>query len=285
MAGQAYIGISGWRYASWRGDFYPVGLRQRDELAYAATRFGSIELNGSFYSLQRPSSYLQWRSAVPEGFVFALKGGRFITHLKRLREPTSPLANFFASGPLALGQALGPVLWQLPAAMPFDAPLLEDFLALLPRSTAQAADLGALHDDRLASDRVYLHSDATEAGSASDRPILHALEMRSRDWANETCYDLLRRNRVALVVSDGGAAWPQFDVQTGPIAYLRLHGHSQLYVSRYSTASLERWAERIRELLAGSGSEPPRDVYVYFDNDSRGHAPHDAERLQRMLDG
>src|SRR3954447_3627480 len=114
-------GISGWRYAGWRGDFYPTGLAQRRELEHAAARMTSIEINGSFYSLQRPSSYASWRAETPDGFVFAVKGGRFITHLKRLVDVETALANFFASGLLALGPKLGPVLWQLPERLSFDA--------------------------------------------------------------------------------------------------------------------------------------------------------------------
>ncbi len=114
VTGRVRVGISGWRYAGWRGDFYPAGLPQRRELEYAAAWLTSIEINGSFYSLQRPDSYRRWRAETPDGFVFAVKGGRFITHLKRLQDVETPLANFFASGVLALGPSLGPVLWQLP---------------------------------------------------------------------------------------------------------------------------------------------------------------------------
>src|SRR4051794_30264106 len=106
------IGISGWTYGPWRGTFYPKGLRQKGELEYASRAVNSIEINGSFYSLQRPSSYRLWREETPEGFLFSVKGGRFITHMKKLRDVEAPLANFFASGVLALGEKLGPILWQ-----------------------------------------------------------------------------------------------------------------------------------------------------------------------------
>lgn len=134
-AGTVRIGISGWRYAGWRGVFYPPGLPQRQELAYASRRLDTIEINGSFYSLQRPSSYGRWRDETPDGFVFAVKGGRFVTHNKKLRDCEGPLANFFASGPLALGAKLGPILWQLPPQLAFDVGRLRDFFALLPRTT------------------------------------------------------------------------------------------------------------------------------------------------------
>src|SRR6478609_3165201 len=146
----ARIGVSGWRYPSWRGDFYPKGLPQRLELTYAAERMTSIEINGSFYSLQRPSSYAAWRAAVPADVDFAVKGGRFITHLKALRDVETPLANFFASGVLALGDQLGPFLWQLPERLTFDAGVVDTFLGLLPRTTTSVADLASRHDDKLA---------------------------------------------------------------------------------------------------------------------------------------
>src|SRR3954464_2726735 len=119
------IGISGWRYGPWRGKFYPKGLRQKDELAFASQQFSSIEINGTFYSLQSPDSFRAWRDTTPEDFVFAVKGPRFITHMKKLKDVETPLANFFASGVLALGAKLGPVLWQLPPSFRFGPERLE----------------------------------------------------------------------------------------------------------------------------------------------------------------
>ena len=121
------IGISGWTYPPWRGSFYPPGLPHKRELEYAAGQVNSIEINGSFYSLQRPSSYLAWRDQTPDGFVFAVKGGRFITHMKKLNDVETPLANFLASGVLALGDKLGPLLWQLPPMLGFDEDRLTTF--------------------------------------------------------------------------------------------------------------------------------------------------------------
>ena len=127
------VGISGWTYPGWRGSFYPDELAHAEELAYAAERLTSIEINGSFYSLQRPTSFQRWREETPDDFVFALKGGRFITHMKRLIDAETPLANFLASGVLALGAKLGPLLWQLPPTLAFDAERLAAFFELLPR--------------------------------------------------------------------------------------------------------------------------------------------------------
>ncbi len=126
-----HIGISGWRYAPWRGVFYPSGLPQRRELEYAAHSFASIEINGSFYSLQSPRSWSTWAAQVPPRFVFAVKGPRYVTHILRLRAVETALANFFAPGVLLLGQHLGPLLWQLPPNLRYSAEELEAFLTLL----------------------------------------------------------------------------------------------------------------------------------------------------------
>jgi uncharacterized protein YecE (DUF72 family) len=261
------VGISGWKYPSWRGDFYPRGLPQRRELEYAAERLTTVEINGSFYSLQRPGSYRRWRSEVPDDFLFAVKGGRFITHLKRLRDVEIPLANFFASGVLALGPTLGPFLWQLPERLPFDRPLLDDFLGLLPRTTAEAARLAARHDDKLAEDRAL-----TEA--EDDRPLRHALEFRHPSYADDAAYQVLRDHDVAVVVADTAGRWPQVFEVTSDLVYVRLHGDEELYASGYSPEALDVWAERCRAWSADG-----RDVVVYFDNDIRGFAPHDALAL------
>src|SRR4029453_1424931 len=143
------IGISGWRYPPWRGVFYPGGLPQARELRWASERLRSVEINGSFYSLQRPSSYRRWYEETPADFVFAVKGGRFLTHHKKLRDCEGPLANFFASGVLALEEKLGPILWQLPPRLAFAAARLAGFLSILPRTTRQAAAIACGHDERI----------------------------------------------------------------------------------------------------------------------------------------
>ncbi|UJP11126.1 DUF72 domain-containing protein [Microbacterium sp. KUDC0406] len=269
-AGRMRVGTSGWRYSSWRGDFDPRGLVQRDELRYIGTHFSTVELNGSFYSLQRPESYLRWRSSVPEGFLFAVKGSRYITHMLRLRNTEQALANFFASGVLALDDALGPILWQLPARLDFDGDALAGFLGSLPRTTAQALALARQHDERLEG-RSWLRG-------GHDRPLRHALEPRSESFRTERLHDLLKEHGVALAVADTAGRWPRFDARTADFAYLRLHGSRELYASGYSTDELREWAALCRE-RAGDGE----DVHVYFDNDARGHAPHDARALADLV--
>jgi uncharacterized protein YecE (DUF72 family) len=268
--GAIRVGISGWTYPGWRGDFYPAGLPQRAELSYAAERLTSIEINGSFYSLQRPASYAAWRDQTPEDFVFAVKGSRFITHMKRLRDVETPLAHFLASGVLALGPKLGPFLWQLPENLSFDAERLDAFLALLPRSTDEAARLAAHHDAKVPQDRALLTADA-------DRPVRHALEFRSRTFCTDEAFALLRRHGVACVVADTAGRWPRPLEDTADFTYVRLHGDTELYASGYGGDALDAWAERCR------GWAERGEVFVYFDNDAKGHAPHDAVALLERL--
>jgi uncharacterized protein YecE (DUF72 family) len=286
--GRARIGISGWRYAPWRGVFYPQDLPQRRELEYAASVFSSIEINGTFYSLQRPGSFRAWRDATPDDFVFAIKGSRYITHMLKLREVETPLATFFAQGLLALGPKLGPILWQLPPFMPFDAQRLRAFFRLLPRDTGQALRLARRREVDLMKGRCVLKIDA-------ERPLRHALEVRHESFRTQELLDLLREEDIALVVADTAGRWPLLEEVTTDFMYLRLHGDQELYASGYGDAALDDWARRIRAWLRGtqptgarrigSGrpSRQPRDVYCYFDNDSKVHAPFDAQALARRL--
>ena len=285
---RAFVGTSGWRYPPWRGTFYPAGLAQRRELEHLSRCVSSIEINGSFYSLQRPESYRAWAEQAPEGFVFAVKGGRFITHLKQLRDVATPLANFFASGVLALGPALGPVLWQLPPRMRFDPERLDAFLAMLPRSTRAAAALAAGHDERL-DGRAHLEIDA-------DRPLRHALEVRHPSFCRPELVELLRARDVALVVADTAGTWPHLEDVTSDFVYVRLHGDTELYTSGYTPDALDAWAAKVRAWRAGDvptgeftlapaapRAASGRDVFVYFDNDAKVHAPFDAVALEQRL--
>ena len=269
--GTVRVGTSGWRYPGWRGDFYPRGLVHRRELEYVAQHLTSVEINGSFYSLQRPESYRRWRSEVPDDFVFAVKGGRFVTHYKRLRDVETPLANFFASGVLELGPTLGPVLWQLPERLRFDPDVLRGFLGMLPTTTAAAAELARRHDDKVPEDRAVTTTE-------QDRPLRHALEFRSPTFADDAAYALLREHGVACVVADTAGRWPQVLEVTADHVYVRLHGDRELYASGYSAAALDEWAARCRAWAADG-----LDVYVYFDNDMLGYAPHDAVALLERL--
>lgn len=278
MIGRAYVGISGWRYPPWRGTFYPPGLAQRLELDYAAQRMSSIEINGSFYALQRPESYRRWYAETPAGYLFAVKGGRFITHMKKLRDVEVPLANFFASGVLGLADKLGPLLWQLPPNLGFDAVRLSDFFDLLPRTTLEAAKLAAGHDERLAG-RSLTTTD-------EERPLRHAIEIRHDSYRAAGFLELLREREIAVVVADTAGKWPLIETVTADFAYVRLHGDQELYVSGYSDAALDRWASLLHGWRSGTGSPDgrPCDVFVYFDNDAKVHAPYNAMDLRTRLD-
>jgi uncharacterized protein YecE (DUF72 family) len=266
------IGISGWTYPRWRGTFYPKGLPQRQELRYASERMNSVEINGSFYSLQRRSSFEAWAASVPEDFVFAVKGGRFITHMKKLSGIETPLANFLAAGVLALDQKLGPILWQLPPNLGFNADRMDAFFAQLPRSAGSAAEIAAHHDQRVPDDRAL-----TKAVHPRYR-LRHAIEPRHESFRTPEFYRLLRRYKMALVISDNPGKWPIFTEITTDLMYVRLHGQDQLYTSGYSDRELDEWAAKIR-----SWTERGCDVYVYFDNDAKVHAPFDAMSLMERL--
>jgi len=264
------VGTSGWRYPPWRRTFYPEGLAQRQELAHLSRRVDTIEINGSFYSLQRPERYRAWAAETPEDFIFAVKGPRFVTHLKQLRDVATPIANFLASGVLALGPKLGPVLWQLPPRMRFVPERIVEFLALLPATTGEAAELAEGHDERLAG-RALTVADA-------DRPLRHAIEPRHESFRDPAFAGLLREHRVAMVAADSAGTWPVFDEVTADFCYVRLHGADELYVSGYTPAALDGWAERARGWRDGG-----RDVFVYFDNDAKVHAPYDAIALAERV--
>ena len=199
MAGRIWIGTSGWVYPGWNGAFYPPGLPRRRVLAYNASRFNAVEVNGSFYGLLRPQTYASWYEQTPRGFVFALKGSRFITHNKKLRDIEVPLANFFASGILRLAEKLGPIVWQLPQQARFDAQRVEAFFALLPRDTDAAARLARRHDHRVAG-RSWTRSPGR-------RRLHHAIEVRNADFLVPTFARLARRHGVAVVCSDA-PDWP-----------------------------------------------------------------------------
>ena len=283
-----HIGISGWTYKGWRGVFYPTGLPHRRELEYASGRLNSVEINGSFYSLQRPSSYRSWYEETPPGFTFAVKGSRFITHMKKLKEVETPLANFFASGVLRLAEKLGPILWQFPPQLQFNEERFTRFFELLPRNTEQAAALAAHHDERLAKQN-WIYPEHTGQ-------LRYAFEVRHPSFFVPAFVRLLRHYNAALVFADTAGTWPYAEEITADFIYVRLHGAEQLYVSGYTDAQLDLWAERIRIWHAGrepsdapriTADPPPvsseRDVYVYFDNDAKVHAPFDAIRLAERL--
>ena len=269
---RARVGISGWTYAPWRGVFYPKGLPQRAELGYAAERLDSIEINGSFYALQRPTSYRSWAEHTPEDFVFAVKGGRYITHILRLRNARTALANFFASGVLTLGPKLGPLLWQLPPTLQLDEDALHAFLGMLPATTAEARTLA--RETTLEEDRT----DTDGSGEPGGHPLRHAVEARHASFADPAFGRIAREHGVAVVVADTAGRYPVIREATTDFVYVRLHGDEELYTSGYTPEALIRWANDIRGWL-GAGL----DVYAYFDNDVKARSPYDAMALRELL--
>ncbi len=314
--GRIRIGISGWRYRNWRGVFYPPGLQQRRELEFASRIFPSVEINGTFYSLQRPAYFEQWAAHTPADFLFALKGGRFITHMRKLVAVDTALANFFASGVLALGPKIGPILWQLPPQLRFNDPArFEAFFKLLPRTSRAAARLAKqCGEPLLAPGRSCLKPTA-------DVPLRHAVEIRHESFATPEFLALLRRHDIGLVVADT-VEWPLLLDVTSSLVYIRLHGSEHLYASGYEPPAIDTWARRILAFASGqlppldlpsqaaasqapaaqtpgpptvdpvsqpnrarfaapfpSADHIPRDVFVYFDNDAHVRAPFDAQAL------
>ena len=246
-------------------------------------------MNGSFYSLQTPESYANWYDDTPENFVFSIKGPRYITHIRRLKEIEGPLANFFASGIFNLREKVGPFLWQFPPFMRYDEERFENFCSLLPHDTKQALVLARRREDRMHG-RSRLAID-------ENRPLRHAIEIRHESFATESFVAMLRRHGIALVVADTARKWPYLEEVTTDFMYLRLHGDESLYASGYTDAALDRWAARIGAW--SKGKEPAdahkvsatklkaagsRDVFCYFDNDVKVRAPFDADRLMQKLD-
>jgi uncharacterized protein YecE (DUF72 family) len=289
VPGAIRIGISGWRYSPWRGGaFYPKGLPQRRELEYASRVLPSIELNGSFYSLQRPENYAAWYDATPPGFVFSVKGSRYITHMLRLSNVETALANFFASGIANLRDKLGPFLWQLPPNFSYDAGKLDRFLGMLPRDTDEASALARRRDAKVKGRARITFGPA--------RRLRHAMEVRNDTFVDPSFIALLRKHGVAFVIADTAGKWPQYEDVTADFAYIRLHGDEELYRSAYMEGALQRWAARIR--CWSQGTEPSdarriadkaaarrrsRDVFCYFDNTDKVEAPDNARRLMEKL--
>lgn len=279
------VGISGWRYAPWRKNFYPEGLTQARELYFASRSVNSIEINGSFYALQTPERYQNWYADTPDDFVFSVKAPRFITHIRRLKEVEHPVANFFASGVLHLKKKLGPILWQFPPSFKFDPPLFEDFLQLLPR-TAKEATKG-----------VQKYRDFANPTLQGQR-LRHCVEIRNTTFVEPRFVELLRRFNVALVVADSAGRFPYAEDITSDFVYMRLHGDTELYKSGYSDAALERWFERMLAWSKGGEPKDPkriteteaprlsegRDVFCYFDNTDKLWAPYDARKVLQKLD-
>ncbi len=237
------VGIGGWTFPPWRGPFYPKGLPQKDELSFASRHVTAIEINGTFYRTQSPASFRKWREETPDGFVFALKGHRFVTNRKILGEAGEPVRHFVESGICELGDKLGPINWQLAPAKRFDRDDVAAFLALLPR----------------------------EAGG---RPLRHAIEVRHESFRDPAFVDLARRHGVAIVFAESDD-YPAIADPTADFVYARLQRSREGEEAGYPPAELDLWAERARAWAAGdvppglstaaeAVPSAPRDVFVFF---------------------
>lgn len=285
--GDIYIGMSGWTFEGWRGSFYPEGLKQKAELAYASRRVKSIEVNGTFYSLLRPKVYQGWYQETAPDFLFSLKAPKYITHERRLRDFERPLSNFLASGILALREKLGPILWQFPPNMAFDPERFEPFLAALPKDTVAAAALGRNCSDWM-QERAYLDVDLC-------RPLRHAIEGRHPSFASPAFVALARKYDVAIVVGDTDGRWPYIEDLTSDFVYLRLHGDASLHPRGYGKSALERWGTRFQLWAEGGQASDavlitevkapqlPRPVFAYFDNEVKETAALNAISLSDLL--
>lgn len=283
MAGTIRTGIAGWVFPGWRkGAFYPADLRQKDELHYASRALTTIEINATFYSHQKAASFEAWAAQTPEDFVFPVKGHQGITHIKRLKEVETLVANFFASGPLALGKRLGPFVWQLPPNMKFDASRMETFLRLLPQDPDALQALAKKHDEKTTSPFL----DVTGIDT-----VRHAIEVRHESFADAAFLEMMRAHNVAIVVADTDN-WPTLDV-SADFVYCRLQGAPGS--DHYEPADIDRWAARVRAwangqpmtdgaFIAGAETAPkPRDVFVHFVSTDKEHAPQNAIALARRV--
>jgi uncharacterized protein YecE (DUF72 family) len=244
-AGKIFVGIGGWNFAPWRGSFYPADLKQAHELKYASRALTSIEINSTFYGLQKPSTFQKWHDDTPDGFVFSVKAPRFVTQRKRLVEGAPDIKRFLDSGVLQLGDKLGPINWQLAPTKPFDAHELTEFLALLPRKV-------------------------------DGRALRHALEVRHESFDCAEFLALASEHQVA-VVEAGDSEYPRIQARTAPFSYLRVMGTKPGEPNGYAPADLARWREHA-QTLAGDG-----DVFLYFISGAKERNPQAALALLAAL--
>jgi uncharacterized protein YecE (DUF72 family) len=261
--GRIYVGIGGWTFAPWRGVFYPDGLPQAQELAYAASRLTSIEINGTFYRTQTPATYRKWASEVPDGFVFAVKGPRFVTHRRILGEAGESLERFLDSGVTELGDHLGPLLWQFPPTKKFEAEDFGAFLALLP-------------------------------GAHGGRALRHVVEVRHASFLTPEFIALLRKWGIAVVFSEHDT-YPAIADATADFVYLRLQKGEDSVETAYPPAALDAWAARLRAWAQGTQPDDlprvdtapaparPRDVFAYVIHEGKVRAPAAAMALIERL--
>lgn len=281
------IGMSGWTYAPWRGEFYPKGLKQKDELSYASRMVNSVEVNGTFYALQKPAVFEGWYASAPENFMFSVKAPQYLTHVRRLKDFEGPLAYFLASGVLHLKEKLGAILWQFPPFLSLKDDRFELFLEELPKTVFAAREFVEKHRE---AKKVRYDINVTE-----DAPLHHAFEMRHASFADKGFVELLRAHNVALVTGDSSDKWPYMEDQTADFRYLRLHGNEEFYPEGYAKKDVVAWSKRVQTwchgneptdakcVVLGAGVTAPKRIYLYFDNDHKIAAPFNALELTHAL--
>jgi uncharacterized protein YecE (DUF72 family) len=263
-AGIIRVGMGGWLYPPWRGSFYPKGLKQADELAYAASHVTSIEINATHYRLQSPKSFRKWADTAPDGFVFSVKGPRLVTQQKVLAETGNFIERFIGSGVAALGEKLGPVLWQFAPFKTFEPDDFARFLDHLPPEI----------------DGIKLN---------------HVVEVRNASFATSDFVRLLREHGVSPAFTDA-ETWPNIADLTGDVVYARLQRGDDKLDAAYPPEELDAWAKRARlwakseappdlELVddADKSSDRPRDVFIYFIHEGKLRAPAAAMALIERL--
>lgn len=265
--GTVRTGTAGWVFEPWRGTFFPKGLVQKKELAHAASRLTSIEINATFRANQKPASFARWAGETPDGFQFSVKGPQVVTHIKRLKNCAEPLANFFASGPLALGSRLGPFVWQLPPNLAFDAASFSAFLDLLPKSVEDYLALAGKADG--AKQEPFLDANGVTT-------IRHAIEPRHASFDASDVNEMLSRHNVARVIADTIDSPSR--VLTADFAYCRLQGPARPDATGYEPADIASLADTIVQWR-----DAGRDVYAYFVHEDKLHAPGNAIALRQAL--
>lgn len=262
MSARVRTGIGGWTFEPWRGVFYPKGLRQADELAYAAAKLGAIEINGTYYSLQKPQSFAAWRAATPEDFRFTVKGSRFCTNRRVLGDAGEAVARFMGQGLSELGEKLGPILWQFMATKTFDREDFAAFLKLLPRAL-------------------------------DGRPLRHAVEVRHESFACPAFVDLARDEGVAICLTES-ETFPLIPDVTADFVYARLMKGRDEIETGYGSDALDQWASRFRRYADGGAPEDlpcvtqpaperPREVFAFFISEGKVRAPAAAMALAERL--
>jgi uncharacterized protein YecE (DUF72 family) len=253
MTAALRVGCSGWNYKHWRGPFYPERMPMRTWFDHYAAEFDTVEINNTFYRLPEPETFAAWRERAPENFLYAIKASRFLTHLKRLRDPEEPVSRMFEHA-RELGSHFGPILYQLPGNFHRDLERLEGLLAILPRTLGEIG------------------------GRPAELRLQHAVEFRHPSWYVGETFAMLERYGAALCVHDkaGSAITGPFD---GPFVYVRFHGPGGRYFGRYERRRIDDWAGRLAEAW-----QDGRDVYAYFNNDPEGMAVFNARELRESLE-